>query len=493
MSRLFCHPVCGLGSCLPCVAGGLGTYSHTSMLHGVRIKDGKVNYVNRYVKTQRFATEEEAGGPVYPTMGDFAGFSAILRMHLTSAKKKLGMIHSGSGGTANTALIFHGKALLALNEGDIPYAVRVMMDGELETLGLQSYGGQLKHNVTAHPKVDAETGELFFFGYNMMKQPYIKYGVASKDAELQFCGVPITIEKPVMMHDFAITKRFAIFMDLPLLFDGKVMVKEGKLPFVFDKSRPSRFGLLPRYARDESEIKWFVLNEACYIFHTANAWEEGDDIVKLVACPSPNVDLNLAADITLPSVVEYTFQLSTGQVTQRRLSDTRMDFPRVNDALTGRKSRFIYGAIFGAGASSPRIDGIVKLDVDLPGEDAAEVGKIIYGEQRYGGEPVFVPRAGGTSEDDGFLLVFVHDETTGKSEFAAFDAKTMAPEPVARVVLPHRVPYGFHGLFVSEVCGSCTLMCRAGTSGSFLDPVTNTNTWGEFPNPNTEHVRYIPR
>ena len=32
------------------------------------------------------------------------------------------------------------------------------------------------------------------------------------------------------------------------------------------------------------------------------------------------------------------------------------------------------------------------------------------------------------------------------------DAKTMAPEPVAVVKLPQRVPYGFHALFMSEVC-----------------------------------------
>ena len=32
---------------------------------------------------------------------------------------------------------------------------------------------------------------------------------------------------------------------------------------------------------------------------------------------------------------------------------------------------------------------------------------------------------------------------------AAFDAKELAPEPLARVLLPARVPYGFHGLWAA--------------------------------------------
>jgi hypothetical protein len=34
------------------------------------------------------------------------------------------------------------------------------------------------------------------------------------------------------------------------------IVKEGSLPFHFDKSRNSRFGLMPRHATSEDAIKW---------------------------------------------------------------------------------------------------------------------------------------------------------------------------------------------------------------------------------------------
>ena len=44
------------------------------------------------------------------------------------------------------------------------------------------------------------------------------------------------------------------------------MVKENKLIFTFDASKKARFGVLPRYAKDELLIKWFELPN-CFIFH----------------------------------------------------------------------------------------------------------------------------------------------------------------------------------------------------------------------------------
>eukprot|EP00850_Spirogloea_muscicola_P010145 SM000058S18575 [mRNA] locus=s58:606749:609031:+ [translate_table: standard] len=60
-------------------------------------------------------------------------------------------------GAANTALVYHNNTLYALHEGDKPYALRVLADGELETLGREDYDGQLADSFTAHPKLDPDT------------------------------------------------------------------------------------------------------------------------------------------------------------------------------------------------------------------------------------------------------------------------------------------------------------------------------------------------
>jgi hypothetical protein len=42
---------------------------------------------------------------------------------------------------------------------------------------------------------------------------------------------------------------------------------EGKNVFNFDPSKEARLGLLPRYAKNESQIRWFTI-PPCMIFHT---------------------------------------------------------------------------------------------------------------------------------------------------------------------------------------------------------------------------------
>ncbi|KAJ3543421.1 hypothetical protein NM208_g3589 [Fusarium decemcellulare] len=69
-------------------------------------------------------------------------------------------------------------------------------------------------------------------------------------------------------------------------------------------------------------------------------------------------------------------------------------------------------------------------------------------------EPRFVPRSSSSSEDSGYLLFYVFDESqllasgdcapSSVSELWILDAQNMR-DVVAKVILPQRVPYGLHG------------------------------------------------
>ncbi|XXG56525.1 hypothetical protein AAC387_Pa03g3912 [Persea americana] len=439
---------------------GYHWFSYRRMVHGIRIKDGKATYVSRYVKTSRLKQEEYFGGAKFMKIGDLKGMFGLFMVNMQMLRAKLKVLDVSYGtGTGNTALIYHHGKLLALSEADKPYVLKVLEDGDLQTLGMLDYDKRLSHSFTAHPKVDPFTDEMFTFGYSHTP-PYVTYRVITKDG-IMLDPVPITIPEPVMMHDFAITENYAIFMDLPLYFRPKEMVK-GKLIFSFDATKKARFGVLPRYAKDELQMRWFELPN-CFIFHNANAWEEGDEIV-LITCRLQNPDLDMVSGIVKEKLenfknelYEMRFDMKTGAASQKQLSVSAVDFPRINESYTGRKQRFVYGTILN---NITNVKGIIKFDLHAEpegGKSKLDVGGNIQGifqlgPGRFGSEAIFVPRKPGVTseEDDGYLIFFVHDENTGKSEVNVIDAKTMSADPVAIVELPHRVPFGFHAFFVSE-------------------------------------------
>ncbi|CAN6906222.1 unnamed protein product [Brassica oleracea] len=462
--------------------GGLGS----QMIHGVRIKDGKATYVSRFVKTSRLQQEEFFGDAKLMKIGDLKGFFGLVMVIMQQLRIKLKVLDDSYGnGTANTSLIYHHGKLLALQETDKPYVIKVLEDGDLQTLGMTEYDQRLTHSFTAHPKVDPVTGkssifpekhdivfllthdvpylftgEMFTFGCSPMP-PYLTYRVISKDG-IMHDPVPITISKPIMMHDFAITENYAIFMDLPMHFRPKEMVKEKKMIYSFDPTKKARFGVLPRYAKDDLMIRWFELPN-CFIFHNANAWEEEDEVV-LITCRLENPNLDMVSgnvEEILESfsneLYEMRFNMKTGSASQKKLSASSNYFPRINEWYTGKKNRYVYG--YGTVVNSiPRVKGIIKFDLHAEaetGKTKLRVGgniKGIYemGQGTYGSDAIYVPGAT-AEEDDGYLIFYAHDENTGKSCVNVIDAKTMSSEPVAVVELPHRVPYGFHALFVTEV------------------------------------------
>jgi carotenoid cleavage dioxygenase len=73
------------------------------------------------------------------------------------------------------------------------------------------------------------------------------------------------------------------------------------------------------------------------------------------------------------------------------------------------------------------------------------------GEGVGAGESVFVAAPGADPDsDEGWLLSYVHDDRSGASELLIVDASDFAGKPAARVKLPQRVPFGFHGNWLPD-------------------------------------------
>jgi carotenoid cleavage dioxygenase-like enzyme len=66
-------------------------------------------------------------------------------------------------------------------------------------------------------------------------------------------------------------------------------------------------------------------------------------------------------------------------------------------------------------------------------------------------EPVFVQKAGAVAEDEGWVMCSVYDPERNASDVVILDAQDFGGEQVARIHLPARVPFGFHGAFVPDL------------------------------------------
>ncbi len=125
------------------------------------------------------------------------------------------------------------------------------------------------------------------------------------------------------------------------------------------------------------------------------------------------------------------------------VDDRANEFPRHRGSLTARPYRYGYCA-------SPDPDGSAGWPTVKHDLQTGQRWSFDHGPGRAAGEPVFVAREGGTSEDDGWLLTFVHDLGAETAELVVMDAADLERGCVARVALPQRVPFGFHGNWVSD-------------------------------------------
>lgn len=307
------------------------------------------------------------------------------------------------------------------------------------------------------------------------------------------------------MHDFGVSRRFTILIDPPLSLDP-FKLRKAKPVVEFDPAGCTRLGVFPRYSPDK--IRWYNTN-ACVIMHTANCWDEGsagDTRVHILLCRMNSIaplyhmgGLETPANVSSqdPECRLYYYQFSpiqtSSQILQQwALSAIPFEFPHVPRHLEMRSTQFIYGCSMREGnfaasiKSNVKIDCLAKVDVKelliraeskapaqitgcvdersiseiLASQDLNDPIKVFaFPDGYYAQECSFVPRRNGRSEDDGWLVTYVFDETQidpdgnipkdARSELWIIDAVEMK-EVISRVILPQRVPYGMHGSWFPE-------------------------------------------
>ena len=382
------------------------------MIHGVKLEDGNASwYRNRYVQTPFL-------------YGESSNFKTAM---------------DPAANQSNVSVIYHGGKLLSLGEAGLPY---VMDPEDLSTKEAYDYQGKLAGAMTAHPKIDPVSGELLFFGYNAVK-PYLTYYRVDASGKLVQKEV-LETDGPALMHDFAITENYVIFMELPIVFSWMAMITGGALPFVWNDKAPCRIGVMPKTGSSK-DLKWFDIDPA-FVFHVMNAYEQGVNVVLDVA-RYDHLWVNGSSDFDYPArLSRYTLGMNSGASSLQEIGPQRMEFPQINRGLTGRSYRYGYSLgviVVGTGDNRHEsIGSILKHDLQTGELQSFEVG-----DGAIPGEPFFVPSTTPGNEDDGYVLSYVYSPQTHNTSLWIMDAHNLS-NVLAKVQLNARVPQGFHGLWL---------------------------------------------
>ncbi|XP_059639104.1 carotenoid dioxygenase carX-like [Cornus florida] len=441
-----------------------------------------VFYNNKHVHTETFKLERHRNKPSFlPTVeGDPL---AILSAHLLNLLR-LGKVNKY---ISNTSVFMHSGKLYSSAENHIPQEIDIL---SLETLGNWDVNGAWNRPFTTHPKKAPGTGDLVIIGVDVMK-PYFVLGVISADGKKLVHKVDLKFKRCTLCHEIGVTQRYNVIIDFPITLDVVRLIRGGPL-VRYDKEEYARIGVMPRFGDAES-VRWFEVAPSC-AFHILNCYEDGDEVV-VCACrargsviPGPDYGLNkfewfsrgfkpvisagdqyddsLTQDgLLFARCYEWRLNMLNGEVKEKYLTGTEfaLDFPFINGNFTGVKNKYGYTQVVDSSASTAsgmaKYSGLAKLYLGEP-EPEFNLGKKQcenfvkaeyhkFEKNTFCSGAAFVPKRGDSKEDDGWIICFIYNEDNCISQVYLIDAKNFTSEPVAKIMLPCRVPYGFHSAFIS--------------------------------------------
>ena len=426
------------------------------MICAIAIKEGRAHFRNRFVRTEGYVAEQQAGRILYRGVFGTQKPGGWLANAFDTRIKNI----------ANTQVLYWGGKLLALWEAAEPHRLDPRT---LETLGQEYFDGVLQPGApfAAHPWIDPAS--QFDAGAPCLVNFSIKAGLSFtiNIYELDLTGTIVRQHNhPVpgfaFIHDFAITPNYCIFFQNPVAFNPVPFLMGTRSPgecIKFQPNKPTRVIVIPRNVK--SQPKPIILEtESGFVFHHANAYEQDGEIVMDSICYENLPAVETGADyretefaaLSPGQLWRFRMNLNIGAVDRQLVEPRCCEFPFIHPAKAGREHRYVYlGAAHTAEGNAP-LQAILKVDVQSEHRQiwsAAPDG--------YVGEPVFVPRglpgASGLytqvegDEDDGWLLTMVYDSQHDRTDVVILDAKNLEKGAIARLHLKHHVPYGLHGSF----------------------------------------------
>jgi all-trans-8'-apo-beta-carotenal 15,15'-oxygenase len=425
---------------------GIGDFFYRHWLDGdgmvsrVRFGDGGIHLTNRYVRSTKFTTERAAGKPVFRTFGtSFRG-------------SRLNRANNGLESPVNVSIYPFGDHLLAFGEQGLPWELDPVT---LETRGQFTFGGRLNDAspFSAHPKFDPATGEMFNFGIFFSPHAPRLYFYCFGQEGLRYRKA-IPLDYPCSIHDFALSKSYAVFFLSPYLLDPRDLLQSELTVMDLLRWEPGKGSRLVVVSRETGNIAASVPIGQRYCLHLVNAFERENvlitDVLEFNAPiyshyqPIPH----LYQDVPYGGPVRFCLDMESHELLERRQMPYVQgpDFPAIDMRLAMQDhSEFWMLGISPTGNRGRKFfDQLVHAEWN--GDQALDIYQC-PAMHYLAGEPVFVP----APKSGGLILCQEFDASKRNTSFVFFDAKNVSTGPIARIRIPHPFYLGFHAGFHTDM------------------------------------------
>jgi all-trans-8'-apo-beta-carotenal 15,15'-oxygenase len=413
------------------------------MVCALRFAGNQIRFTSRYVRSTKLVAEQEAGHPLFRTFGT------------TFKGSRLNSLNNGLESPVNVSVYPFGNRLLVFGEQGLPW------DLDLETLatrGQYSFNGRLNQAspFSAHPKFDPDSGEMFNFGVFFSQTPRLYFYCFGPEG-LRFRKA-VALEFPCSLHDFSLSKNYAVFYLAPYLLDISSLLQGEHTVMDSLHWEPDCGSRLLVLNRQNGETVASVQIGSRYCLHLMNSFDredclfvdllEFDEPIYPQYQPVPDMfqtahrggPVRLAVDLAKQELISRRSLAYFGSPDFPAL-DTRFamqpysDFWMLGISSAGRRGRKFFDQLVHA-----------NWREGTPG-DIYQCPSMCY----LGGEPVFIAAESGGK---GVVICQEFDARAGKSSFLLFDAHQVRRGPMARLSLEKLLYLGFHAVFQPERTGS---------------------------------------
>ena len=241
------------------------------MISALHFDDHGVRFVNRFVRSKKFVSEEAEKRAIFRTFGTTFDGDQLKRGLMIEPPVNVSVYP------------FAGK-LLAFGEQGLPYQLD---SHSLETLGQFDFGGTINDisPFAAHPKIDPQTGEMFNFGISFSaREPFLNLYRFDKQAQLIY-RQRLRLDYAASLHDFGLSENHAIFYVSPYILDMQSLARDGKPLMESLEWQPALNSSLMIAGRETGELECTLNVGNRYCLHFINCFEENGllnvDVIEL--------------------------------------------------------------------------------------------------------------------------------------------------------------------------------------------------------------------